>query len=72
MAIKRGRKPSSTVHSVRVTDGLWAAARRRAEHEGVTINYVVGQILEGYAKGMLDLPKVTKTYSQPRTTITEQ
>jgi hypothetical protein len=51
---------------VRTSDELWAAARRRAESEGMTINGVVEELLEGYARGLLNLPKVTKTYAPVR------
>jgi predicted DNA binding CopG/RHH family protein len=50
-------------HSVRTSDQLWAAARRRAETEGLTINKVIEELLEGYARGLVNLPKVTKTYT---------
>ena len=62
---KAGRKSTTSVRSVRVGDDVWQAARKRADKEGVTINYVLGQILEGYSQDLLDLPTVTKTYATP-------
>lgn len=54
-----------SAHSVRTNDELWAAAKRRAEGEGMTINGVIEELLEGYARGMVNLPKVVKTYTTP-------
>lgn len=62
---KKARKSTTSVRSVRVGDDVWQAARKRAAKEDVTINYVLGQILEGYARNLLDLPTVTKTYATP-------
>lgn len=61
--------PSVPVRSVRVSDSAWEAARRRAAYEEVTISYVVATIIEGYGKGLIDLPKVTVLY---RTSPTEE
>lgn len=49
-------------HSVRTTDELWASASRRAASEGITMNDVVEGILSGYTRGLMNLPKVTKTF----------
>lgn len=62
-ATARGAKRS---HSVRVHEDLWVKARRRAETEGTTINGVIEEIVEGYATGLVNLPRITKTYSNPR------
>ncbi len=59
---KAGAGPKQS-HSVRVHDVVWAAARRRAQSEGTTVNGVVEEILEGYGRGLIDLPKITKTYN---------
>lgn len=58
---KAGKGPKKS-HSVRVHEDVWAAARRRAESEGTTINGVVEEIIEGYSRGLVNLPKITKTY----------
>lgn len=50
-------------HSVRATDELWANAKRAASSEGLTMNDVVERILSGYARGLMDLPRVTKTFT---------
>lgn len=50
-------------HSVRATDVLWASAKRRADSEGITMNDVVTLILEGYSRGLMDLPKITKSFN---------
>ncbi len=44
-------------HSVRASDELWLRARKRADAEGVSLNFVLNEILEGYARGMVNLPK---------------
>lgn len=56
----RGPKQS---HSVRVHDDSWERAKKRAGEEGTTINGVVEEILEGYGRGLINLPKITKTYA---------
>lgn len=52
--------------SVRVGDDVWLKAKKRAEFDGVTISHVIYVLLEGYAKGYLNLPQVEVRYSQPR------
>lgn len=54
---------TSASHSVRTTDELWEMAKQRAAKDGVSLNHVVNEILEGYAKGVLDLPRVKITKS---------
>ena len=49
-------------HSLRVHDDVWARAQRRAQLEGHTINGVLEEILDGYGQGLLNMPKVTKSY----------
>lgn len=49
-------------HSVRATDELWNATKRAAGQEGLTMNDVVESILSGYSRGLMDLPKVAKTF----------
>jgi len=60
-ATKAGAGPKGS-HSVRVHDELWAAASRRARSEANTINGVIEEILEGYAKGLINMPKIIKKY----------
>lgn len=60
-ARKAARGPKQS-HSVRVHDDVWAKAKRRAAQEGTTVNGVVEEIIEGYGNGLVNLPKITKTY----------
>ncbi|AWN07761.1 hypothetical protein HOT31_gp090 [Microbacterium phage Hendrix] len=67
MDLPKSAAPTSTAkrepkHSVRTTDQLWASAQRRARSEGITMNDVVEGILSGYTRGLMNLPKVTKTF----------
>jgi hypothetical protein len=66
----RGKRPAGSrydpVRSVRVSDATWEAARRRALYEGVTMSHVLLTILEGYSKGLIDLPRVTVSYRPPK------
>ena len=62
---KAGAGPKQS-HSVRVHNDIWAKGRNRAAMEGTTINGVVEELLEGYALGLLNLPKITKTYRNSR------
>ena len=72
------RRPNGTqpdpVRSVRCSDLVWEKARRRATFEGVTMSHVLLTIIEGYAAGMIDLPRVTVQYRQPQpyTAVMEQ
>lgn len=76
MTANRGtpRRPNGSkqvpVRSVRVPEDIWEAAKRRATYEGVTMSTVMYEFVEGYAKGLVDLPKVTITYTPPRSTRT--
>lgn len=56
----RGAKGS---HSIRCHDDVWETAKRRATQEGIVLNTVLEEILEGYGKGLINLPKVTKSYA---------
>lgn len=48
--------------SVRISDSQWTKAKRRASYDGYTISAVAAMLIEGYADGKLNLPKITKTY----------
>jgi hypothetical protein len=56
--------------SMRTTPLIFDRAKRRADHEGVAMNTVLEELLEGYGLGLIDLPKVTKTYAQKATVPT--
>lgn len=62
MMAQKVRSTRTAAHSVRTQDELWNKAKRRAASEGHTMNHVINEILEGYARGMINLPKVTKQY----------
>ena len=52
--------------SVRVHDELWESARIRAESEGLPINTAIEELLEGYARGHIDMPQITREYKRGR------
>ncbi len=70
MAGLRGKRPAGArpdpVRSVRVSEAVWESARRRATYEGVTMSHVMLSFVEGYAKGLVDLPRVTVQYALPK------
>jgi hypothetical protein len=47
---------------VRVADDTWLAAKTRAASEGVTISHVLSLLIEGYAKGEIDVPAVAMDF----------
>ena len=49
-------------HSVRLHEEIWESARVRADNDGTTVNRVVEELLEGYADGRIDRPRVAKHY----------
>lgn len=52
-------KPKTTsVHSVRAENVNWSRAAMRAKNEGTNINAAINELLEGYGRGLIDLPKV--------------
>lgn len=57
---------SDAVRSVRVPAEVWQAAKARATAEGVTVSYVLRLLVDGYSKGLLDLPTITTTYTPIR------
>jgi hypothetical protein len=71
----RGRRPFGSekipVRSVRVSDAIWEKAKRRASYEGVNMSHVIHAIIEGYAEGLVNLPRVQVTYRQSVTGPTE-
>ena len=62
----RRAQGETPARSVRVPEDAWGGAKRRAAYEGTTISNVVVLLLDGYAKGLLNLPKVTVQYEQPK------
>ena len=59
----RGQMPA---RSVRVSDEVWERARNRAAYEGTTVSHVIFSLLEGYSKGLLNMPSVKVTYTQSK------
>jgi hypothetical protein len=59
---------TTTARSVRVADTVWERAKNRAAYDGTNISKVINALLEGYSKGLLDLPRVEVHYTQPRET----
>lgn len=56
-------KPSSSrglpVRSVRISNEIWNAAKSRAEREShMTMSWIVSAFVEGYAKGIIDVPRL--------------
>lgn len=43
--------------SYRVEEPVYKAARARATREGTSINQVISNLVEGYARGVYELPK---------------
>lgn len=65
MARPKSNKTMLT-RSYRVEDHVYAAARARATREGTSINQVIGNLVEGYARGVYELPrtKVVKSFPE--------
>ena len=63
-----GKKPagskSDPVRSVRMSDAIWESARRRATYDGVTMSHVLVTFMEGYALGLIDLPRISVNFSE--------
>lgn len=54
------------VRSARIDNVTWNKAKRRASYEGVTMSHVMFTLVEGYANGMIDMPRVQKIYQRPK------
>ncbi len=53
-------------HSIRMTESLWLSAKRRADEEQKSMNFVVGEFLDGYARGLVNLPRQAANHSTAR------
>lgn len=69
MARRPNGSPEAPVRSVRITDPLWAKAKRRADHEGVTMSEVLASFVQGYADGYIDMPQVKIVYHKPKASV---
>lgn len=56
-------KSKTESHSVRSDKAMWAKARTRATREGYNMNHVINTLLEGYANGVIHMPKVVKQFA---------
>lgn len=43
-------------HAVRTPDERWAGAKERADREGVSMNRLMNELLEGYRRNVYRLP----------------
>ena len=64
MPRQRPGSPRLPVRSVRVADSIWHTAQARAEADGVTLSYVVTLLVDGYGRGLIDLPRVEAVFTQ--------
>ena len=53
--------------SFRIEQGIWDKARARAESEGVSVSAVIADLVEGYSRGVYDLPRTKITKQFPTT-----
>lgn len=53
-----------STRSFRVSDAAWEAAKRRAAAEGTTMSAACGDLVEGYARGIYNLPtkRIVRTF----------
>lgn len=58
------RKKYAPTRSVRIEDAVWDSAKRRARAEGKNMSEVVVLLVDGYARGMIDPPRVQLVYSK--------
>ena len=54
------------IRSVRIGDEVWETARRRANFEGVNMSTVLQRLTEGYARSMINLPRLELVYTKPQ------
>lgn len=62
-AVSAAKQPTVS-RSVRVDERMWNAARAKASRNGTNINSVIGDLVEGYARGAIDLT-VVKQFATP-------
>lgn len=64
----KGTETTSS-HSLRTPNDLWARATARARRDNLPINRVLIELLEGYARGIYRLPKkqveTVRVYGDP-------
>ncbi len=66
--LTRTRRPRGArqlpVHTFRIDDLTWNKARLRATREGLSISRVIATLLDGYAHGHIDMPRVKLVYPE--------
>ncbi len=64
--LTRTRRPRGSdelsVRTFRTDDLTWERARARATRDGMSISRVVATLLDGYARGHIDLPEIHFVY----------
>lgn len=59
----RDRQPGgSPTRTARISDPIWKAAQKRAKKDGVSMSQLMSTLVEGYAKGKIDMPRVELVY----------
>lgn len=65
----RPKNPDNpTTRSFRVSESAWNAAKKRAASEGTTMSAACGDLVEGYARGIYNLPEktVVRKFPEPQ------
>lgn len=63
----------STPHGIYVSEAIWERAERRASLEGVSMNYALAELLEGYALGKIRrIPGQSEGKGTPRNSTHSQ
>ena len=52
--------------SYRIEERFYKAARARADREGTSVNQVISNLVEGYARGIYELPKIKTVTEFPK------
>ena len=55
------------LHSIRSVEEDWARAQRRTVAEGTTMSSMLNELIIGYGRGLIDLPKTTVSYTKTKT-----
>lgn len=58
----------ATSRSVRISDPVWEKARRRAALDGYKMSAVIQLLVEAYANGLIDTPKIQLAYKRKKVT----
>jgi hypothetical protein len=56
---RKERSEGNDLHSARVPSATWDDAKARAAKEGIVMNRLIIELLEGYAHGVYKLPTTT-------------